>query len=224
MRFWLAAAVLTLPELAKQELTHVLSAQFAASTHCLGWWPALCKRAPITLKCAITNLRSKGPRGLEESCVWVHASWGLKFERALQKPLWLQQMAYGRGSKRTRSHRVNKPTLKLKTVALSRVRLTHINLPNSTYVTNGEKVTRSILPSWRMTMSARKDDTTGRSNCSVFAIVLPTDTVPTGNYTRADAKIYIKIVRINSRNLKWKSALKSTDGEFMSPSPRQTVE
>ena len=97
------------------------------------------------------------------------------------------QMAYERGSKRTRSHRVNKPTLKLKTVALSRrrVRLTHINFApyeacnkrtKSSMIKpacNGKKVTRSILPSWRMTMSARKDDTTGRSNCSVFAIVLP---------------------------------------------------
>ena len=97
------------------------------------------------------------------------------------------QMAYGRGSNTTRSYRVTKPTLKLKTVALSRrrVRHTHTNFTpheacnkrtKSSMIEpacNGKKVTRTILPRWRMTMSPQKDEITGRSNCSAFAIVLP---------------------------------------------------
>ena len=37
---------------------------------------------------------------------------------------------------------------------------------------NGEKVTKSLLLSWGMTMSGPKDEAIGRLNCSVFATVL----------------------------------------------------
>ena len=81
----------------------------------------------------------------------------------------------------------NKPTLELKTGALSRRRVWHTHTNFTPYdacnkrtkssmiepTCNGEKVTKSLLPSWKMTMSVPKDETTGRSNCSVFATVLP---------------------------------------------------
>ena len=124
-----------------------------------------------------------------------------------------QKMVYGRGSNTTLRCRVNKPTLELKTVALSRRRVWHTHTNFTPYdvcnkrtkssmiepTCNGEKVTRSLLPRWRMTMSGRRDETTGKPSC--FSCCSSTDTVPTGNYRRGKVKIHMKIVRMSRNEL-----------------------
>ena len=141
------------------------------------------------------------------------------------------QMTYGRGSSTTRSYRVTKPTLKLKTVALSRRRLRHTHTNFTPYeacnkrtkssmiepACNGKKVTTSILPRWRMTMSAQKDETIGRSNSSPFAIVLPPTPCQRVTTHAATLKFTLKSlewVELNSRKPQMKECPKINPQEI----------